>query len=262
MTMDTAHYQELFEQEATYWWHVGKRRIGDALLGDPGALRTNSLLQDRRVLDLGCGAGFNLQCLRRYGSAVGLDVSPDALRLARQRQVSLLCQADCAEGLPFRAETFDLVTAFDVLEHVREDHWLMAELARVLKPGGRLLVHVPAYPWLYSYWDRAHGHYRRYTRGRLQDLLASASLTVQRLSYCHALTLGPAVLVRWVKEKAPAERESDFLPVPSWMNRLLLGYYMAESYWLRRWNLPCGLSLCAVAQKPQVPAASLGGVRV
>jgi SAM-dependent methyltransferase len=249
-------YQDLYVKEHDYWWHVGKRAIVYSLLdrylpaGDSG---------EREALDLGCGAGLNLDHLAKYARPVGTDFSEEALRFCRERGHLRLCKADAAE-LPFRDGQFDIITALDVVEHLDDDLAALVELRRTLRPGGLLVVSVPAYPVLWSYWDDILGHRRRYTTGAMREVVAKAGLRVRRVSYSNALILAPTAAVRILKTlrlntaetagEGSSDPETDFMPVPAWLNRLLIAYYMWEARTLSRRRLPFGLSVVCVAQRP------------
>jgi SAM-dependent methyltransferase len=134
-----AEYRRMFEAEERQWWFAGQREVAGALLesrvsGSPGL----------RLLDAGCGTGFNLVALARLGSASGIDLSPEAIRFCRERGVRAARASLLA--LPFPPGAFDVVTSFDVIYHdwVSDDRAAVAEMARVLRPGGVLLVRVPA----------------------------------------------------------------------------------------------------------------------
>jgi SAM-dependent methyltransferase len=257
-------YEDLYIKEQDYWWHVGKRAIVYNLLERflPPAPAPASAGPDdsgRRALDLGCGAGLNLDHLARYARPVGTDFSEEALRFCLARGHRMLAKADAAE-LPFPDCTFDIITALDVIEHVDSDHDALVELRRVLRPGGLLIINVPAYPLLWSYWDDILGHRRRYTVRTLARAVARAGLRVRKVSYSNALILPPVILVRVLKgllTRANTARgngrdpETDFMPVPRWLNSALIAYYRREARWLRHRRLPFGLSVVCVAQRPR-----------
>lgn len=256
-------YEDLYRKEQDYWWHVGKRSIVYALLdqylpaGDPAT---------RRALDLGCGTGHNLESLARYARPVGLDSSAAALAFCRRRGHRHLVQA---ASLPFGDGVFDVVTALDVIEHLDDDLGTLREIYRVMRPGGILIVSVPAYKMLWSYWDQILGHRRRYTTPMMGRVVRRAGWRVRKVSYSNMATLLSAIPVRVLKSIQHGRDEvampasdspehadtdgppTDFIDVPSWLNRILIGYYRLESRVLRAVDLPFGLSVVCVAQKPR-----------
>src|SRR5437868_9398773 len=189
-------YEDLYVKEQDYWWHVGKRAIVYSLL--ERYLPRGKTRAERQALDLGCGAGLNLDLLAKYAEPVGMDFSEEALRFCLERGHKRLCKADAAE-LPFRDRQFDIITALDVVEHLDDDLAALTELRRTLKPGGLLIMSVPAYPALWSYWDDILGHRRRYTVKSMREAVTSAGLTVRKASYSNGLILAPTVGVRALK---------------------------------------------------------------
>jgi SAM-dependent methyltransferase len=247
-------YEDLYVKEQDYWWHVGKRAIVYNLLEKYLPGRADG---ERKALDLGCGAGLNLDHLSKYARPVGTDFSEEALRFCRERGHTLLCKADAA-GLPFPDAEFDIITALDVIEHLDDDHEALLELRRTMRPGGLLIISVPAYPALWSYWDDILGHRRRYTTRSMREAVERSGLVVRKVSYSNAIILPPAVAVRVMKslrqKSADAggqggDPETDFMPVPGWINRMLIAYYRWEARTLRRRRLPFGLSVVCVAQR-------------
>ena len=248
-------YEDLYVKEQDYWWHVGKRAIVYSLIDR--YLPSKQKTMGRKALDLGCGAGLNLDHLQKYAEPVGTDFSEEALHFCLQRGHKLLCKADAAE-LPFHDEQFDIITALDVIEHLDDDLIALQELRRTMKPGGLLVVSVPAYPLLWSYWDDILGHRRRYTTGSMREVMTKAGLRVRKVSYSNAIILAPTVAVRLLKsvrQKAAQQSgqgsnpETDFMPVPGFVNNALIKYYMWEARTLKRNRLPFGLSVVCVAQK-------------
>jgi SAM-dependent methyltransferase len=242
-------YDDMFEREQTYWWHVNKRRIAVHLLRQFAS--SAATLEAPRILDCGCGTGALLSELGPAAPAVGVDLSEVALALSHGRGLRDLVRADFAEGLPFASEAFDAVTALDVVEHVAADGGLMAELRRVLRPGGLLIVSVPAHRWMWSYWDDMAGHHHRYSRAEIVAKLAKAGFRVERATYSNSAILLPAIVVRALKNRRRVDvdqRSSDFVPLPGLVNALLVGLGSAEAGLIRRWSLPFGLSVVCVAR--------------
>jgi SAM-dependent methyltransferase len=250
-------YEDLYTKEHHYWWHVGKRTIVYALIDK--FLPKKWAGRPLSSLDLGCGTGLNLEHLERYGRAVGTDYSEEALRFCQARGHTLLCKADAA-ALPFLDGEFKIITALDVIEHLDDDLVAFQELRRVLRPGGLLVVTVPAYPILWTYWDDILGHRRRYTTRTMREVVKRAGLRVRSVSYSNTLTMFPAVGVRMAKSllhrsaklrNEETDPETDFIPVPDWANSALIAYYKQEARFLTNGGLPFGLSVVCVAQRAE-----------
>jgi SAM-dependent methyltransferase len=241
-----AEYRRMYEAEETQWWYAGQRAIASALL-EP-ALGSEPA-DGRRLLDAGCGAGFNLLALAPLGRAVGIDLAPEAIAFCRRRGVRAVRASLLA--LPFPDAAFDAVTSFDVIYHawVTDDRRAVAEMARVLRPGGVLLVRVPALKALWGAHDVEVQSRHRYTRTELRALLESCSLRVERATYCNSL-LFPLLLARRTLDRVLAREGSDvgFLPAPlEWAFARAL---RAEAALVRSGlSFPVGASVAALARK-------------
>lgn len=243
--MRRVEYQVMFKSEDHFWWYVGMRRAMAALLdryvGSVG-----------RVLDAGCGTGANLRFLTRYGEPVGVDLSGEALRFAALRQPEAIARASVG-ALPFADESFDLVTSFEVIYHlaVDDDRHALAEMARVIRRGGWLLVRVPAYNWLRGAHDRAVQTRHRYTAAELRAKLRDTGLVTVRTSYLNTTLFPVAAAKRALESVTAAPRgESDLKPLAPALNRLFTEIVAAEGRLLCRLSLPFGLSVLALARKP------------
>ncbi|MDM7460396.1 MAG: class I SAM-dependent methyltransferase [bacterium] len=241
--MQPQEYQRMYQREGDYWWFVARRRLALSL----AQTYVNPL--NGRILDAGCGTGALLAELQAIGCAVGVDVEREALRLTLQRGTLNVAQARL-EALPFTDAAFQVAFALDVLEHLPDDRPALRELYRVLGSGGVLVVAVPAYRWLWSKHDVALAHYRRYTARELQARLTEAGFQVRKLSYALCLLLPLIALTRWLDRLRPGKPAATVVPVPRWLNRALIRLLDAETRLLMRTNLPFGVSLTAVAQKP------------
>lgn len=243
---------DLFEKEATYWWNVSKRELVFSLLEGIGFwAKTNRGF----AVDIGCGGGYMVKVLEPHCPTIGVDVSRDALLLCRSRNLSRLCQVDMTNlSLPFKNNSFDLVLALDVIEHIDDDVHALTECRRILRPGGLIIVTVPAFMWLWSPWDEALGHRRRYTAASLADSINRAGLAVKKLSYSFFFIFPIAVLVRGVKRlmrRDALHYSSDFIPIPSVLNSGLIQAGRLEQWIVTKlnFNLPIGLSVISVATK-------------
>jgi SAM-dependent methyltransferase len=242
--MNVEEYARMYEAEERQWWYAGMRAISAALLD-----KHMGGGHARRILDAGCGTGNNLAHFRARGRAVGVDLSLDALRFCRSRGVAA-AQASVL-SLPFAHGAFDLVTSFDVLYHrwVTDDGAAVAELARVLAPGGLLLVRVPALKMLWGAHDEAVLSRHRYTRGEVEALLRGAGLDVLELTYANTL-LFPVLALRRTLDRLTGRHGSDvgFLPAP--VEAAFLGLLRAEARMVRHVRLPVGASVLALGRKP------------
>jgi SAM-dependent methyltransferase len=254
--MKTVEYERMYQAEEAMWWYVGMRAISFALLDGAGIAEIEG--RDRRLLDTGCGTGSMVAHLGRRGRAMGVDLSGEALRFCRARGVSV-AQARLGR-LPFVAGTFDVVTSFDVLYHrwVENDRAAVGELGRVLRPGGVLLVRVPAFRWLYGAHDEAVYTRHRYTRGELRRLFEAAGLELLRATYANSVLL-PALLMRRTLDRLLGRSGSDvgFLPVP--LERAFRAVLRCEAWLIGRFSLPVGASVFALGRKPAAPGTSPRG---
>jgi len=249
--MDDALERFTFDAEERHWWYRGRRAVLAAVLDGldlpaPAAAR---------ILDAGCGSGRNMVELARRGTVTGIELAPASLQLARARGAGEVLPGSLAEPLPFADATFDLAVALDVLEHVGDDEAALRELARVLAPGGRLLVTVPQYRWLWGEHDVLSHHHRRYTRALLLARAGRAGLDAERVTAFNAALL-PAIAAARLAQRAcgRAQPASDLGrtpqgPVNGALERILRG----EAVLIRRGrDLPAGVSLLAVLRR--VPA--------
>lgn len=252
--MKPSEYARMRELEDWYWWFVAKRTAVAAFISD--AVSTTEPL---RVLDAGCGTGAMLELFGTWPNveASGTDSSPDALAYTRSRGHHRVVLGDLQQ-LPFESETFDVVTALDVIEHVEDDAHAVAELKRVLKPLGVLVATVPAYQFLWSPHDEALHHKRRYDAGSFRALLAGAGLDVERQTYRLCLLFPLAVAARLLSAAArrpsrgdPQNAAETNVPrVPKLLNWALIKLHLVELAVARRVGLPFGLSILAVGRKP------------
>jgi SAM-dependent methyltransferase len=243
-------YADYFRSEDRHWWFIGRRNILLALLdrqvgpGPPGT---------RRILDVGCGAGTMLGYLSRYGAVEGVESEEAAVSLCRQRGIDNVVRAT-VPPLPFPDGRFQLVTALDVIEHVDDDAGALAEIRRVLAPGGRAFITVPAYRFLWGNQDRIAHHKRRYVAPELGARLVAAGLLPRRLTYFNSFLFPAIAAVRLGRRLLPSDdRPRSDLEMTSETgvaNRLLARLFSAEAALLLRRDLPVGVSLLAIAEAP------------
>jgi SAM-dependent methyltransferase len=231
--MEATELRTLVEVEDRHWWYAERRNIL--------ARELRRLPAPGRALDIGAAGGGNTRVLLGHGwQPVALEFAPTAAQIARERGIDVV-RADARE-LPVRTGSMDLVTAFDILEHIQEDYLATAEITRVLRPGGTALIAVPADMALWSAHDTAVGHVRRYTRGTLADVVVKGGLVIEEMWSWNVL-LRPVVSLR-----RKSSRGSDLGKVSPLVNSSLKAIVTAERY-LPVKSLP-GVSLFLRARRP------------
>jgi SAM-dependent methyltransferase len=238
--LDRLDLRRKAELEDSHWWFRSRRRI---VLAELARL---PLPAAARALDAGCGSGALLSDLGRLGSVAAVDPNPRAVEHAQGRGVGDVSLAG-VEALPFPDAEFDVVTCLDVLEHVADDRAALHELARVTRPGGFLLVTVPAYPALWSPHDVAAGHVRRYRPRELNDAAVVAGWQPVRATSFNTLLLPLVAAHRLIARARAAEPRSDLLSTPRALDALLgLPLRLEAEAIARGARLPVGLSRLAV----------------
>ena len=238
--------------EARHFWFRGFRAFTLPLVSR--ATRGRSTV---RILDCGCGTGANVAWLGTFGQAYGFDLSEAGLRIGSEAGRSRLARASVTAA-PFPAAAFDLVTSFDVLYSLQtpDEQAAVAEMYRLIRPGGYALVNVAASEWLRGSHSVLSREVRRYSRPALHSLLTNAGFVVERLTYTNAALFIPMVLVRAAQRVRglPGERdarvEADLSLPPAPVNAALTLLLRLESLWLRRFDAPFGSSLLCLARKP------------
>ncbi|HEY2963049.1 MAG TPA: class I SAM-dependent methyltransferase [Pyrinomonadaceae bacterium] len=240
-------YPILYQVEQSHWWYIGRRKIIAGFVAD-----ICSRVTDRRprILDVGCGTGANLLMLSRYGDAEGVDVSEDALAFCRERGLADVRQG-AGEELPYDDNTFDLVTAFDVVEHMDDDLAGLSEMYRVLRPGGHVLLFVPTFMFLWGLQDEVSNHRRRYRLPELRRVLEQAGFEIERSTYANITFFLPILLVRKLMRLTGTKTDSENSINVSALNGVFGSLFGTESAILRYMNLPFGVSGLCVAKKPE-----------
>lgn len=242
--MEPAEYERIAEAEGSHWWYVATRGLLADLLGP-------FLRSGQRILDAGCGPGGNGAWLASHGRVVGVDVSADALRFVRARRSEIVPAFASITELPFRSESFDAAIEVTVLNQVEEDARAVAELARVVRPGGAVVLFEPAFPALRRAHDAVVHARRRYRRRQLVGLAEGAGLVVERATYAHASLLPAAALLAGadrIRPRPPSEATSD-LDRPAALDTVFSRLARVERRFLVRRSLPVGVSVVVLATK-------------
>jgi SAM-dependent methyltransferase len=235
----------MFRIEQSHWWYTGRRKILANFVADICRRVTD---RRPRILDVGCGTGANLLMLSEYGDAEGVDISTDALAFCRERGLDQV-KVGAGEELPYDDATFDLVTALDVVEHMDDDLAGLREMRRVLRPGGRVLLFVPTFMFLWGVQDDVSNHRRRYRLPELRRVLEQAGFEVERTTYANITFFLPILLVRKLMRVTGIKAESENNINVSSLNGLLGSVFGAECVVLRHMIIPFGVSGLCVARK-------------
>jgi SAM-dependent methyltransferase len=244
--MEKSVYIVEAEVEAEHWWFRGRRKLfSDEIirLGIPPTAR---------VLDVGTGTGTNLRLLREIGfkRVEGVDFSDDAIRLCRDKGLGEVTKGDVG-ALPFADGCFDLVLLTDVIEHVEDDRRAAAEAARLLRPGGALLVTVPAFQALWGLQDDVSHHLRRYRLTQLAAILGSTGLVVERAYYFNYLLFLPIWLARQIIRILRVELDSENEVNTAFLNRILYALFLFDVRTAPHVRPPFGVSALVVARRPR-----------
>jgi SAM-dependent methyltransferase len=238
--MDRSAYASMSAQEGGHWWFVARRAILDSLIRQRIAPREGA-----RILEAGCGTGGNLAMLAGHGRVDALEYDAQAREIAGARGVARVEPGMLPGRIGFDDSRYDLITVLDVLEHVDEDHASLAALRERLATGGRILLTVPAVPWLWSDHDVIHHHKRRYTLTSLRRVAEEAGLRVEGIGYFNSLLFPLAMAMRTAHRLLRRKESLDAQPSPP-VNALLRRIFAWERHLLGRIRFPIGLSLYAI----------------
>ena len=243
--MDRQAYERLAALEDRHWWFVARRQILADLLH-----RHVTLPVDARILEAGCGTGGTLSMLSRFGEVCGFEPDAQARAIARGKGGYDIRGGSLPADLPFASDEFDLVGIFDVLEHVDDDVGSLQALRTMVRPGGHVIITVPAMPGLWSAHDVRHHHRRRYRRRDLVAAVLAARMSIVYLSFFNTLLFPVISGVRLIKNALGRSTSDDVMPAQA-VNRALTTIFGVERHLLTRLSLPIGVSLLVVARRPE-----------
>ena len=239
--MERIVYDRMAELDERHWWYRARREI----LGDLIERRID-LPGEARILEVGCGTGHNLPMLKRFGRVDAIEVDAAARAIASKRLGHAVMDSPLPELTGVADRSYDLIAILDVIEHIDEDLRGLNSLRRKLKPGGKILITVPAFPWMWSAHDVVNHHKRRYTRRTLRRLVEGAGLKLELMSWFNSLLFPLAAAARLSGRITGKEESDDKLP-PAPVNRLFEAIFGLERYAIGRLPFPPGVSLVAVA---------------
>lgn len=239
--MDRIVFDRMADHDTRHWWYRARRDVLSALIERHAAPPPGS-----RVLEVGCGTGHNLAMLGGFGSVDAVEIDDEARAVAEKRLGRRIGSEPLPELGGVERGVYGLVTALDVVEHVKDDVAALATLGECLTSAGRLLVTVPAWPWMWSAHDEVNHHHRRYTKTTLRDAIEGAGLTLRRIDWFNSALFPPIAGVRLLHRLQGKDDSDDALPSPA-VNAALERVFAAERYLIGRVPMPPGVSLAAIA---------------
>jgi SAM-dependent methyltransferase len=241
--MDRIIFDRMAELDQEHWWYVARREILSEVI-----LRYSRPDPHARILEIGCGTGHNLPMLAQFGLLDACELDDEARQLATQRLGRPVRESRLPDLSAFEPASYDFIALLDVLEHVEEDKSALHAVRQLLKPGGKLLLTVPANKWMWSGHDVAHHHFRRYSRSDLKRLVQGTDFRVRLLSYFNTLLFPPIAAVRAANKLLKRVEADDALP-SAVVNRLLQKLFSIEKNLVGRLPMPFGVSLVAVLER-------------
>lgn len=241
--MHTSEYNNIFSQENTHYYYKG---IHHTILSQ---VKKFLDVKNGMILDAGCGTGLLAKKLEKYGEVYAVDISPVAIKLAKERKIRV--KKASITKLPFKDKTFDLVVSIDVIYHlkVNDDKDALSEFNRVLKPGGILILKAPAYNWLQGNHDKLVHTRKRYTIKDLSQTLNQTNFLIIKSSYICSFLLIPAIVKRLYEKYFSKYYRSDIATPNKYINYILLKLFYIETAILNITSLPFGLSVFIIARK-------------
>lgn len=246
--MEAAYAEQYSGYEQHHWWFRARRVILRRLLAKEIAWRPGM-----NVLEIGCGPGLNLYSLYPADCHLsGMEPEPENAAIAGKRG-KVPVYVGTVEAMPaeLQRQKFEVITMFDVLEHIRDDAEALQSVMQRLVPGGYLVLSVPAYQWMWGQQDVVNLHFRRYTGGQLVERLEEAGFEVQRVTYFNSLLFPPIAAVRLLARLFTSDKQaakSDFEYSSGGLGEVLYRIFAAEAGWLERLSFPFGVSVFAVAR--------------
>ena len=239
--MERVVYRQMAELDQRHWWYRARREILAELIRHDAKPPANA-----DILEIGCGTGHNLEMLSEFGRVDAVELDEEARAVAEKRLGRKVMNAPLPELQGVGDRRYDLVAALDVIEHVDDDAAALAAIAGKLKPGGKLVMTVPAHQWMWSAHDVVNHHKRRYSKAALMRLVHASPLRLDRIGYFNSL-LFPLAIAERLASKLRGKDDADVKLPPKPLNAALEAVFAAERHLVGRLPLPPGLSLFAVA---------------
>ncbi len=239
--MDRIVYDRMAAHDSTHWWYRARREILADYLRREGQLPANA-----RILEIGCGTGHNLAMLAGFGTVEAIEIDPVARGIASERLGKPVGEAPLPALPGIERAAYDLIAVLDVVEHIEDDVGALAAMKACLKPGGKILITVPAHRWMWSAHDIVNHHHRRYSKASLVKAIAAAGLAPRKLGYFNSLLFPLAAAAR-VAGRMSGRDDSDDSPPPKIVNSLFEAIFRLERHMVGRMPMPPGVSIITLA---------------
>lgn len=241
--MERVVYDRMAAHDSTHWWYRARREI----LADYVA-RYAGLPAEARILEIGCGTGHNLPMLARFGAVDAVEIDAAAREIASARLGKPIATAPLPQLAGIDRASYDLIAVLDVVEHIEDDVAALEAMAECLKPGGKILITVPAHQWMWSAHDVVNHHHRRYSKATLDAAIRGAGLTHNGLRWFNSL-LFPAAVAARLAGKLTGKDDSDDSPPARPLNAAFERIFGLERHLVGRLPLPPGLSIITLASR-------------
>lgn len=244
--MELKRYDQIYKNEATYWWFKGRRKLLEDIFNK---LPKKSSL---KILDIGCCTGYNLHTLEKFGEVYGADIEKKAVEYCKKRGFKKISLLKNGLKLPFKSNFFHVITCLDVIEHIEEDKKYLEELRRILKPGGTLVLFVPAINLLWSQLDVRSHHIRRYSKSSLSKIAKAAKFIISDARYFNYLLFLPVLPIR-LFQKIPFFKNNglgaDLVVRNKLVNKILYFIFFIDVWSIKWLSPPVGISILLIAKK-------------
>lgn len=240
--MDRIVYDRMAAHDSTHWWYRARRDILSDYLS-----RYGGLPKDARILEIGCGTGHNLPMLARFGRVDAIEIDPAARAIASERLGKPVGDAPLPALPGVDRGAYDLVAVLDVVEHIEDDVAALAAMKSLLRPGGKILVAVPAHQWMWSAHDVVNHHHRRYSKATLVRAIEAAGLAPRKLTYFNSLLFPLAAAAR-IAGRLTGRDDSDDSPPAKPLNTMFEAIFRLERHAVGRVPLTPGVSIVTLAE--------------
>lgn len=246
--MEKDFYLQYAAVENKHWWFLGRRKIVEKVI------QQLKLPVNAEIIEAGCGTGGNLAMLSRYGNLSAMEIEEIACQIANDRKITTVRKGCLPDDIPFKGK-YDLIVILDVLEHIGDDITALEALYSFLKPGGHLLITVPAFQFLWSRHDEINHHYRRYVKKTLQRVVIKAGYKLNYTRYFNFFLFPIVAIIRGFKKLLKIDDSnvniSGDLKIPAKpINKFLTYLFASERHLITWFNMPVGVSLLLLAHKP------------